>query len=287
MPTSPLSSNLQNKLDDATAWKFETQLGPVFTPRFFCCNSPNTLSISDGKEPVAVIDLSETTAFTGDGITYTGTASYDPDGSITGYAWSFESHTPASGTASSGTLQYNTAGTYTIELTVTDGTGLQSSPARVELVIVAKYAHVLTGGDNGGVYYSDGQSPITWTAKNTGLSGNDLVVYDVLVDPTTISLSDAQKTIWRATAGGIQVSNDGGSSWAEKNPGTVSNFWSDSPAPTVGDLTWRDLHFNSGRLFAMATWQNGSSEWRSWIFYTDDAIDMVADTSGSVTWTEV
>jgi hypothetical protein len=286
MPTSPLSSNLQNKLDDATAWKFETTLGPVFTPRFFCCDDPNSLSISGGKEPVAIIDLDPNPSFTGDGILYTGTASYDPDGSITAYAWSFEGHSPSSGTASNGTLSYATAGTYTIELTVTDGTGLQSNPARQELVVVAKYAHLLTGGSSG-VYYSDGNSPITWTAKNTGLSGNDLIVYDVIVEPSTSFLPDANKTIWRATTGGIQVSNDGGATWAEKVPGTVSNAWADSPAPTVSDLTWRDLHFNAGRLFAMATWQNGSSAWRSWIFYTDNAADMVGSTAGTVTWTEI
>jgi len=57
MPTPPFSSSLQDQLTDATAWKFSSELGPIFTPRFFCCVSPKTLGITDGKEPVAVIEL--------------------------------------------------------------------------------------------------------------------------------------------------------------------------------------------------------------------------------------
>lgn len=286
MPTSPFSSALVTKLEGPTAWRFESELGAILTPSFFCCDSPNSLGISAGKHPTAIIALSPNPAYVGETVNYSGTTSYDPDGSIASYAWTFEGHTPASGTASAGTLNYGTAGFYEIQLIVTDGTGNDSAPARVMLLV---QPGDFTGyvASSSGVYYSDGTSPITWTAKNAGLSGDDLITYDVMVDPATQMLPEASKTVWRAGRGGIQVSNDGASTWVEKSPGTVTNTWSDTPAPAVSDLTFRQLHFNGSRLFALATWQNGTDEWRSVIYYTDDAPMMTYDTSGTVTWTEI
>ena len=89
---------LVNSIKSAGAYRFDSKLGPVFTPRFFCCDSPNTLGIADGKEPVAIIDLDPNPATTNQDVDYDGSNSYDPDGSITGYAFTFESHSPASGT---------------------------------------------------------------------------------------------------------------------------------------------------------------------------------------------
>jgi hypothetical protein len=286
MPTTPFSDDLVDKLKGATAWRFDSKLGPVFTPRFFCCTDPNALGISDGKEPVAIIQLSPSPAFTNETVDYDGTLSYDPDGSITGYAWTFESHTPTSGTANSGTLNYSTSGTYTIELVVTDGTGLKSSPARTELVVVdpAFMGYVATSS---GVFYSDGTNPVTWIDKNSGLSGDDLVANWVAIDPATQTLPEASKTVWRSTDGGIQVSNDGGASWTEKNPSTIPNDQGDSPAPTVSDVSFQQLHFVGDRLFVIGTWANGSGDERSAIFYTDNAPDVRSDTSATVTWSNV
>lgn len=285
MPTPPFSTDLVTKLAGPTAWRFDSIIGEVLTPRFFCCGNPNTLGITDGKAPVAVISVSPSPAFVGETVNYTGTASYDPDGSIASYAWLFESHTPASGTASAGTLNYGTAGLYTIQLTVTDGTGLQSTPARVEL-LVKPVEFMGFVASSTGVYYSDTTPPV-WTAKNTGLSGDDLIVYEVKIDPSTQVLAAASKVVWRAGRGGIQVSRDGGATWVEKNPADITNTWSDSPAPTIADLTFRQLLFTGNRLFALATWQNGSSAWRSRIFYTDDAAGMRGDTAGTITWSEI
>ena len=277
---------LAASMKDASAYKFTTQLGPVFKPRMFCCSDPNTLGIADGKEPVAIIELDPNPATTNSDVDYSGTLSYDPDGSVTGYAWTFESHSPASGTASSGTLNYSTAGTYTITLTVTDGTSLKSTPASTELVVLdpTVKAYVATSD---GVFYSDGTAPLSWDDKNSGLSGDDLKANFVIIDPATQTASESSKTIWRATDGGIQVSNDGGDSWTEKNPGTVTNTWSDGTAPTVADLEFKWLEFAGGYLFAIANWQNGSGDERSWVFYTADFPAMRTDTSDTVTWSEL
>lgn len=286
MATTPFSATMIANLKGKTAWRFEGEIGEIFTPRFFCCTDPNTLGLSEGKNPTAHIALSPNPVFVGDNVSYDGTGSYDPDGSIASYAWTFEGHTPATSTSSTGTLNYGAAGVYKITLIVTDGTGLKSSPAVTYLEVKDPEDLALYAGTDTGLYLGEGSSP-SWTGKNSGLSGDDLVVNDVAIDPATLDQPAASQTIWRATNGGVQVSNDGGASWAEKNPASVSNQWSDSPAPTVGGLTFVKLIFAGERLFLAATWQNASSVYRSWLFYTDDAAAMRASTAGTVTWTEV
>ena len=291
MATPPFSSQFVTDLASKTAWRFEGRLGPVVTVRGFCCDDPNAGVNPDGKEPVAGFTLTPNPALVGETVSYDGTQptySYDPDGTVTGWAWTFESHTPSSGTAISGTLNYGTAaGTFTVQLIVTDGTGIKSLPARKELVVQHPSFDVYAATELGVFYGSAGSGSTTWTDKNTGLSGADLQANDVIIDPATQSLAEGQKTVWYATDGGIHVSKDGGDTLAEKSPSSVSNQWSDTPAPEAGSLNYVALLFAANKLFVGATWQNGSSDWRSWVFHTTDYASMRADTSGSVTWTEL
>lgn len=290
MPTTPFSQQLADDLAGETAWQFYTRLGPVATVRGFCCDDPNSGVNPDGKEPVAHIDLSPNPALVGETISYDGTASYDPDGSIpsSGYAWTFESHTPSSGTAISGTLNYGTAaGTFTIQLIVTDGTSVKSLPAREELVVQHPTFDAYAATETGVYYGTVAGGTTSWSDKNSGLSGADLQANDAAIDPATQNKAESEKTVWAATDGGILVSNDGGDTWADKSPGTISNQWSDSPAPDASSLNWVALLFADDKLFAAATWQNGDSDYRSWVVYTTDFPAMRTDTSGSVTWTEL
>jgi hypothetical protein len=287
MATPPFSSQFVTDLAGKTAWRFYGELGPVVTVRGFCCDDPNAGVDPDGKEPVAVLELDPNPVLVGETVNYSGTASYDPDGTVTGYTWAFESHTPSSGTAASGTLNYASAGTFTIQLIVTDGTGLKSLPAREELVVLQPLFDVYAATESG-VYYGQASSgSTTWTAKTSGLSGADLQANDAVIDPATQQQAEGSKTVWQATDGGVHVSNDGGATWTEKNPGTVTNQWSDSPAPVAGSLNYQALLFAGDKLFVGATWQNGSSEYRSWVFYTTDFPAMWSDTSGTVTWSEL
>jgi hypothetical protein len=285
MPTTPVSDEMVAKLKGATAWRFSSQLGPVFTPRFFCCTDPNDMGLVEGKNPVAVLELSPNPCFVGENVAFDGTDSYDPDGTVTGYAFTFPSGTPGSSSADSGTVSWAAAGEYAVTLVVTDGTGLKSTPARIVQRVLDPGGSYLIGTTTGVYLTSDGGQ--NWDARNGGLSGDALNVKDLLVDPATQNLGPEKETIWIATAGGLYVSNDEDADWTQKNPASVSNPDGDDPAPAVADLTFTKLLFVGERLFAIAEWQNGGGDYRSWVFYSDDAPVARTDLAAVVTWAEL
>ena len=65
--------------------------------------------------------------YAGTALSFDGSGSTDPDGTIASYAWDFGDGGTGSGPAPSHT--YATAGLYTVSLTVTDNVGASSSPA--------------------------------------------------------------------------------------------------------------------------------------------------------------
>ena len=285
MATPPFSAAFVAKLKAATAWRFNTEIGPVFTPRFFCCSDPNTLGIVDGKQPVAVLSLDPNPALVGDIVTFDGTDSYDPDGTVTDWAWTFASGTPGTSAADTDTVTWAAAGEYEVTLIVTDGTGLDSSPARTVITIwepAGTYYYATAAG----VYFTDDGGQTT-AAKNTGLSGDALVVNDLKIDPATQNLAEANKVIWIATDDGVYASNDGATNWTIKNPASVSNVWSDTPAPAVGDLVFNKLLFANGLLYALANWTNSAGNERSWIFYTANYDDIIDDIDNTIIWYEI
>lgn len=290
MPTAPLSQTLVDNLAGNTAWRFTGKVGEVYSPVFMCCSSPNTLGITEGKVPVAIISLSPNPAFVDETVFYNSSSSYDPDGSITAQSWTFESQTPTSSSESASSFVPSASGVFTVTLVVTDGTGLKSHPAREELVV--EYADFTDGNPYvsscGGVFYgSTSGSVVTWTDKNTGASAGALSAYKTVIDPATQNLAEGSKTLWKGTASGIYVSNDGGDSWTEKSPSSVSNQWSDSTAPSPADLSFVDLVFAGSLLIAGATWANSASVYRSWLFHTSDYDKVRSDSSCDVAWTEI
>lgn len=72
--------------------------------------------------PAAVIAANATSVFVDEVITFLGTASSDPDGSIASYNWTFGDSATVS-TGSTQTYSYDFAGTYTVTLVVTDNEG--------------------------------------------------------------------------------------------------------------------------------------------------------------------
>lgn len=83
------------------------------------------------QAPTAVITspTGNVTVAAGQSVTFSGSGT-DPDGSIASYAWSFPGGSPASSSsADAGAVTYNTPGTYTASLRVTDNGGLTSAAA--------------------------------------------------------------------------------------------------------------------------------------------------------------
>lgn len=264
-----IESALAAQLENSTAWRFSVALGVTFSPRFFCCTDPNELGIVDGKEPVAVISGGGTIV-EGGSITFDGSDSYDPDGTVTGYNWSFGGGSPSSSTSSSQAVTFASAGTYTISLTVEDGTGLRSVPAKKQIQVVTAeeaFGGALAGGVYAametGVQYTE-DSGQSWATRQGGLSGDGLKVRDLSQDPATFGLPNQSTVWWAATDGGLYVSIDGGQNWAQSdatdlfvslqwfgdilyaaaNPaaGTPTIYWANvSTARTGGAARWSEV----------------------------------------------
>ena len=77
------------------------------------------------QPPVAVVNATPTSGLAPLTVSFSGSNSTDADGTIASYSWDFGDSTNASGVTTSHT--YNTAGTYTARLTVTDDDGAVSS----------------------------------------------------------------------------------------------------------------------------------------------------------------
>ncbi|NOT25266.1 MAG: PKD domain-containing protein [Acidobacteria bacterium] len=93
--------------------------------------------------PTAVVSATPTSGFGPLLVNFTGSGSYDPDGSIVSYAWTF-------GDGSSSSVQnpsrtYSTPGTYTATLTVTDNRG-GTGNASVQIVVSQNPALVMRVG---------------------------------------------------------------------------------------------------------------------------------------------
>ena len=87
--------------------------------------SASTAVTLQDRPPVASFTSMPSSAPTGTAITFEGTASYDPDGTVVSYSWAFGDG--ATGTGSVATHSYSPAKTYTVTLTVTDNGGVTGS----------------------------------------------------------------------------------------------------------------------------------------------------------------
>ncbi len=88
---------------------------------------------SPNQPPTASFTFSPTSPVTGQNVSFNGTASFDPDGSITQYSWQFGDGATDSGATTS--HSYSSAGTYTARLTVTDDDGATHSTTRSVTVV--------------------------------------------------------------------------------------------------------------------------------------------------------
>jgi hypothetical protein len=111
---------------------------------------------------------SNVTISTGQAVNYSGTGS-DPDGTISGYSWSFPGGNPNSGTlANPGNVIYSTPGTYTTTFTVTDNVGVTDPNPPTRTVTVQPDFSFSASPSTSTVVQGGGT---TYTATVTGGSG--------------------------------------------------------------------------------------------------------------------
>jgi PKD repeat protein len=81
-----------------------------------------TITVNADESPTAAFSVGTAHPVAGSPVSFDGSASKDPDGSITAFSWSFGDGSPA-GSGAKPTHTYRAPGTYTAKLTVTDSAG--------------------------------------------------------------------------------------------------------------------------------------------------------------------
>ena len=109
--------------DPGGLWSLIVNAGDAATPTNGG-SATKAVTLED-RPPTAAFSATPSTAPTGTSISFDGTASNDPDGTITSYSWNFGDTTTGSGSIVG--HSYSLAGIFTVTLTVTDNGGLTAS----------------------------------------------------------------------------------------------------------------------------------------------------------------
>jgi PKD repeat protein len=98
-----------------------------------------TIQLQD-RIPVSIFTFTSGTILTSVPVSFNGTASFDPDGTIVGYAWDFGDGSTGSGVTPA--HSYSIAGTYAVKLNVTDNSG--STQVSTQTVTITDRPPVVT-----------------------------------------------------------------------------------------------------------------------------------------------
>jgi len=135
---------------------------------------------TSNQPPVAVVSANPQSGNAPLAVTFNGSASFDPDGSITGYDWNFGDGAGTS-TLADPTYAYGTAGTYIAQLTVTDN----DNATDTEDITIT-----VTASSTGAVYVA-AQTVTRVTVPGNKIAGQDIVL---IKDDTGAPVSGAVVT---------------------------------------------------------------------------------------------
>jgi serine protease len=116
--------------------------------------SSTTAEIAEVNDPPVAVAGADQFASIGQTLTFDGSASYDPDGSLVSYDWDF-GEDGATGTGVTTTHAYSAAGIYTVTLTVEDDGGLTDAD---ELTVTVSETPQTEGFTFGGIVFSRGEN---------------------------------------------------------------------------------------------------------------------------------
>lgn len=113
---------------------------------------------------------------------------------------------------------------------------------------------------------------MTWTARNTGLTGTALNVNYIVQLPGTRHISNTHHELLIATDAGIFQTINGGREWAQIVLPDPSNAeFADSPAATVGELTFHWIDYDPTNQAIVYVLGVKTSNNRFWFYKTTDS----------------
>jgi len=157
---------------------------------------PIVCTSTTGNAPTASFTANNTAVCAGSTITFTSTST----GSPTGYSWSFTGGSPTASSAQNPTVTYNTAGTYTVALTVSNANGNNTLTQNNYITVYAKptlttssTAVACYGASTGSatVTPAGGTSPYTYNWSNGG--GNNASISNKPSGNYTVTVTDAHQ----------------------------------------------------------------------------------------------
>ncbi len=120
-------------------------------------NNKDSVNISVNDYPIANFTATPTSGYAPLTVVFNASQSYDPDGTITSYAWGFGDGSNTIGQAVNHT--YTNAGVYTVTLTVTDNEGLISTYQEKITANTKTSTGGNTGGGGNGGYWTNPNPP--------------------------------------------------------------------------------------------------------------------------------
>ncbi len=192
-----------------------------------------TIQLQD-RIPTASFTFTSGTILTSASVSFDGTASFDPDGTIVGYAWLFGDGSTGSGATSS--HSFSTAGTYTAKLNVTDNSG--STALDTQTVTITDRPPVIsltqssTTATSGSaiiitISASDSDGAIATTTVNWGDGTTDTISGPPTTDSHTYSLASGSSSATYTIT--VTVHDNSGSTMsATSNPIIVQPIQSSS-----------------------------------------------------------
>lgn len=265
---------------NVTGFEVETYSGRVFTPRFYCHDDVGTpVPLYTGKPPVCHLDLVPRVQYIGESQAWDIGDSFSATDTVDVFYIDWGGATDIGDISAadfnmdptSGSVEYDDLGTYTVEAYVIDVLGVESQHVFITVEIVEPIERLYIATTDSGLFLSDnGSAP---AASNGSLSGDDLLLRAARLNPAYANLPAAQQHLYMATAAGLTKSTDGGVTHSTISPatmGTPDNDAGDDPAPATGDLDQIDICFDpqdDSRVYVLRT---TTSPKRAWLYISDD-----------------